>query len=107
MPPLSTIQPASATAQLSFRNNYSLESTFDGGVLEISINGGGTFSDIVTAGGSFVSGGYNATISTAYSSPIAGRMAWSGSSGGFLTTTVNLPASANGQTTVLRWRMAS
>ena len=81
----------SAAAQVSFRNNYQLESTFDGGVLEVSspnINGG-AFTDITNAavGGSFVTGGYNATISTAFMSPIAGRMAWSGSSaGGYINT---------------------
>ena len=44
----------------------------------------GAFTDITDAavGGSFVTGGYNATISTAFMSPIAGRMAWSGNSGG-------------------------
>src|SRR6185436_10386262 len=31
---------STATAQLTFRNNFDLESTFDGGVLEISIGGG-------------------------------------------------------------------
>src|SRR5262249_18820355 len=44
---------------------------------------------------------------TAFSSPIAGRMAWSGNSGGFITTTVNLPAASAGQPTVLRWRLAT
>ncbi|MEQ1675561.1 MAG: HYR domain-containing protein, partial [Chitinophagaceae bacterium] len=101
-----TFPIVSATAQLSFRNNYDLESTFDGMVLEISI-GGGPFADIITAGGSFVTGGYNATISNIFSSPIAGRQAWSGNSGGFITTTVNLPAAANGQNVVFRWRRAS
>jgi len=33
---------------LTFRHNFNVENTFDGGVLEISINGG-TFTDIVTA----------------------------------------------------------
>ena len=80
----------------SFQNNYNTESTFDGMVLEISVNGG-AYQDILAAGGSFVTGGYNATISVNFMSPIAGRMAWSGNSGGFITTTVNLPASANGQ----------
>jgi hypothetical protein len=96
----------SASAQLTFRNNFNTESTFDGGVLEISINGG-AFTDIVTAGGSFVSGGYNGTISTTFLSPIAGRQAWTGNSGGYITTTANLPASANGQPVKLRFRMAS
>src|SRR3984893_15916580 len=97
---------SSSVAQLQFRNNYNLESTFDGGVREISI-GGGAFTDIITAGGSFASGGYNATTSTSFSSPIAGRMAWSGNSGGFITAVVNLPAAAAGQNIKLRWRMAS
>ncbi len=101
-----TIAISSATAQLTFRNNFDLESTFDGGVLEISI-GGGAFTDIITAGGSFVTGGYNATISVNFSSPIAGRQAWSGASGGFITTTVNLPAAAAGQNIVLRFRRAT
>src|SRR5262249_18987556 len=83
----------------SFRNRYQLESTlpnyYDGGVLEISINGG-AFTDILAAGGSFVTGGYVGTISTSFSSPIAGRQAWSGISGGgatpvYLDTVANLP----------------
>ena len=96
-------QPGSV---LDFDNKHNLESTFDGAVLEIKI-GAGAFTDIVTAGGSFVTGGYNATISTGFSSPIAGRAAWSGLSAGFLHTKVNLPAAAAGQTVVLRWRVAS
>lgn len=104
-----SIAVSSAAAQLTFRHTHVLESTFDGGVLEISI-GGGPFADILAAGGSFVAGGYNATISSSFSSPIAGRQAWSGTSPGspgYFTTTVNLPASANGQNVVLRFRMAS
>ncbi len=96
----------SGGGQLTFRHNFNLESGFDGGVLEIAI-GAGAFTDILTAGGSFVTGGYTATISTAWSSPIGGRQAWSGSSSGFITTTVNLPAAAAGQTIKLRWRAAS
>ncbi|MBS1787863.1 MAG: S8 family serine peptidase, partial [Acidobacteria bacterium] len=101
-----TIAISSASAQLTFRNNYNTESTFDGGVLEIKI-GAGAFTDIITAGGSFVTGGYNGTISLNFLSPIAGRMAWTGNSGGYVTTTVNLPAAAAGQNIQLRWRMAS
>ena len=101
----------SAAAQVSFRNFYDLESTFDGGVLEVSspnINGG-TFTDVTDAavGGSFVTGGYNATISTIFMSPIAGRMAWSGSAGGYINTVANLGPNVAGQTIKLRFRMAS
>ncbi len=101
-----SIAISSPSAQLTFRNNWALESGFDGGVLEIAI-GAGPFTDIVTAGGSFVTGGYTSTISSSFSNPLAGRRAWSGSSGGFVTTTVNLPAAAAGNNIVLRWRMAS
>jgi HYR domain/Secretion system C-terminal sorting domain/Concanavalin A-like lectin/glucanases superfamily len=98
-------QIVSASAQLSFQNNYDLETTFDGMVLEISV-GGGPFADIIGAGGSFVSGGYNGSI-TAATSPINGRQAWTGLSAGYINTTVNLPAAANGQTVVIRWRRAT
>jgi hypothetical protein len=93
-------------AQLTFRHYYNLESTYDGGVLEIAI-GGGPFQDIIAAGGSFVTGGYTGPISTFYGSAIAGRQAWSGSSSTFVTTTVNLPAAASGQSIKLAWRAAS
>jgi VCBS repeat-containing protein len=96
--------------QLTFRNNYNLEfdnnGYYDGGALEIRI-GAGTYIDIVTAGGSFVRGGYNGTISTGFGSPIAGRQAWSSNSVGFVTTVVNLPAAAAGQTVQLRWLCAT
>ncbi len=96
----------SNAARLTFRNNFDLEDPFDGGVLEIKI-GAGAFTDIITAGGSFVTGGYTDNISINFSSPISGRQAWSGNSGGFITTTVNLPAAAAGQNIQLRWRLAT
>src|SRR5436190_5801126 len=98
-------------AQLTFRHNFNLEASldpnigFDGGVLEISTDGGSTFQDILAAAGSFVMGGYNRTISVDRGSPIAGRQAWSGNSGGFITTMVNLPFIPIAAR--LRWRMAS
>ena len=98
---------SSATGQVKFKNKYVTESGFDGMVLEIKI-GAGAYTDIVAAGGSFVSGGYNNSISNNFSSPIAGRQAWSGTSaGGYIDSVVNLPAAANGQNIQLRWRMAS
>ena len=99
-------------AQLTFRHNFNLEASnmdpnlgFDGGVLEISIDCGNTFQDILAVGGNFLIGGYNRTISTDRGSPIAGRQSWSGNSGGFITTVVNVPIES--LCAVLRWRMAS
>src|SRR5581483_7526262 len=97
--------------QVTFQHNFNLEASsedpdlgFDGGVLEISFDGGNTFQDIVAAGGVFLMGGYNRTISSDRGSPIAGRRAWSGNSAGFITTVVNVPGLGQGR---LRWRMAS
>ncbi len=96
----------SANRTFQFRQNYNLESGFDGGVLEISIDGG-AYSDVIAAGGVFVSGGYDSTISAAFSNPIGGRAAWSGNSGGYISTVVELPVSTIGRTVRLRFRMAS
>ena len=101
-------------AQVSFRHNFNLEASdidpdvgFDGGVLELSTDGGNTFQDVLAAGGSFVTGGYNRTIAADRGSPIAGRQAWSGNSGGFMTSVVNVPAFQVLPGTKFRWRMAS
>jgi hypothetical protein len=91
--------------QITFRNNFSFQDSFDGGVLEISTDGGNTFQDILTVGG-FETGGYNGTISSCCGNPLAGRQVWTGSSGGFVTTTVNLGVKW-GPNMVLRWRMGS
>jgi hypothetical protein len=75
---------------LTFRHSYNLQEGFDGAVLEIStpsINGG-AFTDVTdpAVGGHFGSGmGYNTTISAISQSPIAGRLAWSGNSNGYVT----------------------
>ncbi len=106
------INVRTAAAQLTFRNRWSFESgssNYDGGVLEISIDGG-SFTDIVAAGGSFVSGGYTGQIFTGFSNPLAGRNAWTATSTGYpayLTTVVNLPASAAGFAVQLQWRIGT
>ncbi|HSU55492.1 MAG TPA: immunoglobulin domain-containing protein, partial [Candidatus Dormibacteraeota bacterium] len=101
----------SGSAQLAFRHSYDFETGpgtdgYDGGVLEIKI-GTNAFADIISAGGAFQSGAYNSTIDPAYSNPLAGRNAWSASSGGFIQTMVNLPVIASGQTIQLKWRAGS
>ncbi len=110
-----SIPLATSSAQLRFRNDYNLEinpyatwEAFDGGVLEIQI-GTNAFADIVAAGGEFVTNGYNRTIApgSASDNPLTNRACWSGDSGGYVTTIVNLPAGAAGQTVQLRWRCAT
>jgi hypothetical protein len=110
-----TVKITSATAQVSFKNKFTTESTFDGAVVEYSTDGGATWVDVcpscasICPGAScpFVSGGYNSLISTGFSSPIGGRRAWSGTQAAYIDTVINLPAALNGQTIGLRWRMAS
>ena len=95
-----------AGAQLAFRHQYGFDDGYDGGRLEISIDGG-SFEDILDAGGSFVSGAYTTTLPTGYSNPLEGEQVWSGSSGGFIETVVDLPAAAVGYSVQFRWRMGS
>lgn len=99
---------SSASAQLKFKNKFATETGFDGMVLEVKI-GDGAFQDILAAGGSFASGGYNTTLATGFSNPLPGRQAWSGTSAGgtYVDTVANLPAGANGQNVQFRWRMGS
>jgi PKD repeat protein len=101
-----TIAVSVTAPQLTFRHNYDLENGFDGGVLEIKI-GAADFTDIVAAGGSFVSGGYNATLNGSFGNPLGGRQAWTGTSSSYITTTVNLPSAANGQLVQFKWRCGS
>ena len=102
----------STAATVSFRHSYNTEAAWDGGVLEISI-GGGAFTDVITAGGAFVSNGYNGTMTAATPTatytpnPLQSRQGWTGNSNGFITTVVRLPASANGQNVRLKFRMGS
>ncbi len=102
------INAPATPAQFTFRQRYDLEApgaggtTFDGGVLEIAIDGG-AFQDVIAAGGSFVSGGYNKTVSSSHSNPLAGRPAWGGNSVSFITTILDLPAAALGHAVQFRW----
>src|SRR5436190_637706 len=105
----------STAAVLTFRNNFDTEHKFgppeefwDGFVLEVSVNGG-AFTDVTDSlvGGTFVSGAYTGEIEKLAGNPLAGRMAWSGNSAGYILTRINFPASLNGQTIKLRFRMGT
>ncbi len=89
---------------LTFRHMYEFAQNTDGGVLEISANGG-AFSDISGISGG-TTGGYDGLIASA-GNPLNGRQAWTGSSGGGYRTTSVILKYISGQTVVLRWRMGS
>jgi hypothetical protein len=95
-----------ASPVVIFENNYNTESGNDGGVLEVSINGG-AFNDIIAAGGVVVENGYNDTISTRFGNPIGGRPAWTGTSSGYVRTFIGMPFVHDGDSVQLRWRMAA
>lgn len=92
-----------ANAQLSFWHTYQLESGGDGAVIEISTDGGTTFSDLRPY---ITSGGYTGVIATGYSSPISGRPAWTGGSLGTTREVVVNLSSYAGQSAILRFRLA-
>jgi hypothetical protein len=74
MPPVDL----TAASVLTFWHRFRFEPDFDGGVLEVSTDDGGTWTDIVGAGGTFATGSYTGTIDPGFDSPIAGRAAWTG-----------------------------
>jgi hypothetical protein len=101
-------------ATLSFQHTFNLESGFDGGVVEASINNG-PWNDVTSAtvGGTFTQNGYTGALSTnpAYMNPLVGRQAFTGTNtGGFgtyITSTVQFGAALNGQSVRFRFRMGS
>jgi hypothetical protein len=106
----SLVSPAFAVstsaAEVHFFHRYALETTFDGAVLEIAI-GAAPFTDLRNAGGAFIVGGYNATLSSS-TNPLHGRAAWTGSfNTAWQEVIATLPASANGQSVRLRWRVGT
>jgi hypothetical protein len=108
------VHVTSATATLSFRNNYNIEESTqacDGYVLEVSAPNisGKDFLDITNprVGGSFVTGGYVGLIENTCGLPLAGRQVWSGNSNGYIDTVINLGPNLAGQTVIFRFRMVS
>jgi extracellular elastinolytic metalloproteinase len=99
---LSNIGPLTSASELSFWHNYNTETAWDGGVLEVSTNG----IDWTDLGGAIIQNGYNGTIEVNPASPISGQAAFTGNSGGFIQTIVDL-AFYDGQMIDIRWRMAS
>ena len=92
-----------SSATLTFYHTYELENGYDGAVIEISTDGGQTFTDL---GSKITQGGYNGTISTSYQSPIAGRNAWTGGSLGTMSQVVVDLSSYVGHTVIIRFRIA-
>jgi extracellular elastinolytic metalloproteinase len=92
---------ASSYPTLSFWHRYNSEDGWDGGVVEISINGGTTWADL---GSKMVLNGYNSSLGIG--STLANRPAFTGNSNTFIQTKINLSAFA-GLSVKFRFRFAS
>ena len=102
--------PANASdLQLKFWHSHNLQNRQDGGRLEFSLNAGSWFEISSSgSGAAFASNGYNTTIQNTGKpsgrSAFAGLQAWSGNSGGFIETIVNLNDTAKYANSSLRIR---
>lgn len=90
-------------SQLSFWHLYNTEAGYDGGVAEISMDDGTTWTDL---GAKMNLNGYNGTIDAASGTPLAGKAAFTGLSNSFIKTSVNLTSYVN-QTAKFRWFFSS
>lgn len=94
----------SDTSVLRFWHSYDTEAAWDGGVVEISVNGG-AWTDL---GNDMFQNGYNSVINTNPDSAISDRKAFSGTSGGYVETLIDLGSYAGGSNTArIRFRMAT
>jgi carboxypeptidase T len=95
-----------ADAELSFWHKHQFESgnsDYDGGVIEITTNGGSSWQDL---GALITQNGYNGTLNDGFDNPLGGRQAFTDSLGVFTEVIVDLSSFA-GQTAQLRWRMGT
>lgn len=102
-----TINSTIAPTQLLFDHSYNTEENYDGGVLEISIDNGSNWQEWTAAGGTYTQQGYSETIAPDSGNPLAGQSAWTGDSGGVVTTIAQFPPNTEGQDVQLRWHMSN
>jgi len=106
-PPL---QVGASPFSFTFRHAYSFETfgsvRYDGGVVEISTDGGGSWTDIGTS----IIPGYNGTLTNTTGNPLGGRPAFVGQSASYpslLTATASLGTTYAGMTVRIRFRLAT
>lgn len=108
--PAVPIPAGASNLQLKFWHSYNLQSTKDGGRLELSTDSGTTWFGVDDAGSgaAFASNGYVTAINS-NSSDINKKQAWSGNSGGFIQTIVNFTDNAKyaGKNLRFRWRLST
>src|SRR5262249_46023840 len=107
-PPLEVA--ASGNFTFSFTHNFDFErdasNFYDGGVVEISNNGGGSWTDI----GFALTPGYTSTLFSGSGNPLGGRGAYCGRTASYpalSTVNANLGATYQGQTLLVRFRVGT
>lgn len=108
-PPLTADATAPVTITFSHSHSfeYSQNTYWDGGVIEVSTDGGTTWADITTLG---TPSPYNGTLSTAADNPLGGRAAFGRTNTSYPnpdTVTLNLGTALAGQTFRIRFRVGS
>lgn len=88
---VSPVITPTVNAELSFWHRFETEGNWDGGVVEITSNNGGTWSDL---GDNMTQNGYNSTLGPS-GNPLSGRAAFTGISDGWIQTRVDLAGFAN------------
>jgi uncharacterized protein (DUF736 family) len=83
----------------SFWHKYTTEVGFDGGVFQLSNDGGVNWIDLDNK---FVAGYYNGTIDATNGTAISGKKAFTGASTGFVNSSVDISSYA-GQSVKFRW----
>ncbi len=84
-----TIPDDAGQVRLTFFHIFNFEPGFDGGVLEVSTDGGATWQDL---GSRAIVGGYDGRVTAASDNPLGNRLAWTsrGKPGVFSQVVINL-----------------
>lgn len=112
--PVIPIGAGASNLQFTFWHRYTFN-TGDAGKLELSVDGGATWFDVIASGSGavFTSNGYTGTVSSTGNSQsrneFAGQSAWTGSTSGFVQTVVSLTETSKfaGKNFRARWRLAT
>jgi extracellular elastinolytic metalloproteinase len=86
---------------LVFWHWYDTEASWDGGVVEVSTDGGAFWNDL---GNDMIQNGYNGNLQVNPASPISGRPAFNGNSGGYIQTVIDL-SNYNNDDLLIRFRL--
>ena len=102
---LDLVNPITITdnTNLVFYHAYNTETSWDGGVVEISTTNGINWADLGTY---MIQNGYNGSINQNNDSPISERAAFTGNSNGYLETIIDLSAFA-GLDVLIRFRLGT